>query len=156
MLLLNTQAHVIVAVVGVHADQHGPLDLEGPLEDRRDLIGCADHEASRSECPCVLHRVHRSEGDFGLCTLGGNIPDALLSCSRYDEILPLGAIQSCHLNESGRDCQIQRSATVWRLRSEQQAVRYGLPVTWELQITPISRLIAASGEGHQSRLKRRP
>jgi hypothetical protein len=38
----------------VHADQHGPLDLEGPLEDRRDLIGCADHEASRSECPCVL------------------------------------------------------------------------------------------------------
>jgi len=39
MLLLNTQAHVIVAVVGVHADQHGPLDLEGPLEDRRDLIG---------------------------------------------------------------------------------------------------------------------
>ena len=37
MLLLNTQAHVIVAVVGVLADQHGPLDLEGPLEDRRDL-----------------------------------------------------------------------------------------------------------------------
>jgi hypothetical protein len=26
--------HVIVAVVDVHADQHGPLDLEGPLEDR--------------------------------------------------------------------------------------------------------------------------
>jgi hypothetical protein len=48
-------------VVGVHADQRGPLDLEGPLEDRRDLIGCADHEAGRSECPCVLHRVHRSE-----------------------------------------------------------------------------------------------
>jgi len=55
--------HVIVAVVDVHADQHGPLDLEGPLEDRSDLIGCADHEASRSECLCVLHRVHRSEGD---------------------------------------------------------------------------------------------
>jgi hypothetical protein len=42
MLLLNTQAHVIVAVVGVHADQHRPLDLEGPLEDRRDLIGCTE------------------------------------------------------------------------------------------------------------------
>jgi hypothetical protein len=69
MLLLNTQAHVIVAVVGVHADQHGPFDLEDPLEDRRDLIGCADHEASRSECPCVLHRVHRSEGDFGLAAV---------------------------------------------------------------------------------------
>jgi hypothetical protein len=69
MLLLNTQAHVIVAVVGAHADQHGPLDLEGPLEDRRDLIGCADHEASRSECPCVLHRVHRFEGDFGLAAV---------------------------------------------------------------------------------------
>jgi hypothetical protein len=53
----------------VHADQHGPLDLEGPLEDRRDLIGSADHEASRSECPCVLHRVHRSEGDFGLAAV---------------------------------------------------------------------------------------
>jgi hypothetical protein len=53
----------------VHADQHGPLDLEGPLEDWRDLIGCADHEASRSECPCVLHRVHRSEGDFGLAAV---------------------------------------------------------------------------------------
>jgi hypothetical protein len=69
MLLLNTQAHVIVAVVGVHADQHGPLDLDGPLEGRRDLIGCADHEASRSGCPCVLHRVHRSEGDFGLAAV---------------------------------------------------------------------------------------
>ena len=44
MLLLNTQAHVIVAVVDVHADQHGPLDLECPLEDRRDLIG-------RARCP---------------------------------------------------------------------------------------------------------
>jgi hypothetical protein len=53
-VFLNTQAHVIVAVVGVHADQHGPLDLEGPLEDRRDLIGCADHEASRSECPAYF------------------------------------------------------------------------------------------------------
>ena len=61
--------HVIVAVVDVHADQHGPLDLEGPLEDRRDLIGCADHEASRSECPCVLPRVHRFEGDFGLAAV---------------------------------------------------------------------------------------
>src|SRR5258705_9657160 len=59
----------------------------------------------------------------------GGIPDALLSCHRYDEILPPGAILSCQLNESGLDCQIQRSATVWRLRSEQQAVRCGLPVT---------------------------
>ena len=45
------------------------LDLEGPLEDRRDLLGWADHDASRSECPCVLHRVHRSEGDFGLAAV---------------------------------------------------------------------------------------
>jgi hypothetical protein len=36
---------------------------------RRDLVGCADHEASRSECPCVLHRVHRSEGNFGLAAV---------------------------------------------------------------------------------------
>src|SRR5438309_7319954 len=54
------------------------------------------------------------------------IPDALLSCHRYDEILPPGAIQSCHLNESALDCQIQRTAAV--LWSEQQAVRCGLPV----------------------------
>ena len=54
------------------------------------------------------------------------IPDALLSCHRYDEILPPGAIQSCHLNENALDCQIQRTAAV--LRSEQQAVRCGLPV----------------------------
>src|ERR1700722_11273745 len=59
----------------------------------------------------------------------GGIPDALLSCHRYDEILPPGAIQSCHQNECGLDCQIQRSAAAWRLRSEQQAVRCGLPVT---------------------------
>ena len=57
-----------------------------------------------------------------------------LSCHRYDEILPPGAIQSCHLNESGLDCQIQRSATVWRLRSEQQAVRCGSPVTWKVGV----------------------
>jgi hypothetical protein len=51
MLLLNTQAHVIVAVVGVHADQHGPLDLEGDfglaavlLEflTARDVVGAVD------------------------------------------------------------------------------------------------------------------
>jgi hypothetical protein len=54
MLLLNTKSHVIVGVAGVLADQHGPLDLKGPLEDRRDLIGCADHEASRSECPAYF------------------------------------------------------------------------------------------------------
>src|SRR5580704_3196125 len=53
----------------------------------------------------------------------------LLSCHRYGEILPPGANQSCHLNGSGLDCQIQRSAAVWRLRSEQQAVRCGLPVS---------------------------
>jgi hypothetical protein len=28
-------------------------------------------------------------------------PDALIFCHQYDEILPPGAIQSCHLNESG-------------------------------------------------------
>jgi hypothetical protein len=38
------------------------------------------------------------------------------------------AIQSCHLIRSGLDCQIQLSAAAWRLRSEQQAVRCGLPV----------------------------
>jgi hypothetical protein len=58
----------------------------------------------------------------------GGIPDALLSCHRYDEILPSGTTQSCHLNGSGLDRQIQRSTTLWRLRSEQQAVRCGLPV----------------------------
>src|SRR6266480_4499846 len=57
------------------------------------------------------------------------IPDALLSCHRYDEILPSGATQSCHLNGSGLERQIERSAAEWRLRSEQQAVRCGLPVT---------------------------
>src|SRR5438094_3915405 len=36
-------------------------------------------------------------------------------------ILPPGATQSCHLNGSGLDCQIRRSAIVWRLWSEQQA-----------------------------------
>jgi hypothetical protein len=50
-----------------------------------------------------------------LCHHG--IPDALLSCHRYDEILPPGATQSCRLNGSGLNCQIQGSATVWRLRS---------------------------------------
>jgi hypothetical protein len=59
------------------------------------------------------------------------IPDALLSCHRYDEILPSGATQSCHLNGSGLERQIQRSAAEWRLRSEQQAVRCGLPVNQE-------------------------
>jgi hypothetical protein len=38
-----------------------------------------------------------------------SIPDALLPCHRYDEILPPGAIQSCHLNESGLDYQTQPS-----------------------------------------------
>src|ERR1700730_9992241 len=60
------------------------------------------------------------------CAATSGIPDALLSCHRYDEILPPGATQSCHLNGSGLERQIQRSATVWRLRSEQQAVRCGL------------------------------
>ena len=32
------------------------------------------------------------------------------------KILPAGAIQFCHLNENDLDCQIHRSATVWRLR----------------------------------------
>jgi hypothetical protein len=39
--------------------------------------------------------------------------------SRCTVILPPGAIQSCHLVRSGLDCQIQRSAAVWRLRSGQ-------------------------------------
>jgi hypothetical protein len=58
----------------------------------------------------------------------GGVPGALLSCHRYDEILPPCAIQSCHLNKSGLDCQMQRSATVGRLRSEHQAVGCGLTV----------------------------
>jgi hypothetical protein len=48
--------------------------------------------------------------------------------SRCTIILPPGAIQSCHLIRSGLDCQIQLSEAAWRLRSEQQAVRCGLPV----------------------------
>jgi hypothetical protein len=32
-------------------------------------------------------------------------------CHRYDEILPSGATQSCHLNGSGLDCQIPLSET---------------------------------------------
>src|ERR1700692_4790142 len=58
----------------------------------------------------------------------GGIPDALLSCHRYDEILPPGATQSCHLNGSGLDRQIQRSAAEWRLRSELARVSCCLPV----------------------------
>src|ERR1700730_14576860 len=60
------------------------------------------------------------------CAATSGIPDALLSCHRYDEILPPGATQSCHLNGSGLERQIQRSAAEGRLRSEQQAVRCGL------------------------------
>lgn len=59
----------------------------------------------------------------------GDIPDALLSCHRSDEILPSGTTQSCHLNGSGLDRQIQCSTTVWRLRSEQQAVGAVCPST---------------------------
>jgi hypothetical protein len=41
MLFSSTiKENVIVAVVDVHADRHGALDLEGLLEDRSDLIGC--------------------------------------------------------------------------------------------------------------------
>jgi hypothetical protein len=48
--------------------------------------------------------------------------------SRCTIIRPPGAIQYCHLIRRSLDCQIQRSAAAWRLRSEQQAVRCGLPV----------------------------
>src|SRR6266481_3232762 len=48
--------------------------------------------------------------------------------SQCTVILPLGAIQSCHLVRSGLDCHIQWSAAPWRLRSEPQAVTCGLPV----------------------------
>src|SRR6266851_7478969 len=63
----------------------------------------------------------------------GMLPlSAALCChwrhSRCTIILPPGAIQSCHLIRSGLDCQIQLSEAAWRLRSEQQAVRCGLPV----------------------------
>src|SRR5258708_32981749 len=51
----------------------------------------------------------------------GGIPEELL-------ILPPGAIQSCHLIRSGLDCQIPLSEAAWRLQSEKQAVRCGLPV----------------------------
>jgi hypothetical protein len=54
----------------------------------------------------------------------GGIPEELL-------ILPPGAIQSCHLIRSGLDCQIPLSEAAWRLQSEKQAVRCGLPVTQE-------------------------
>jgi hypothetical protein len=69
----------------------------------------------------------RSAGCSGMLPLS-----ATLCChwrhSRCTIILPLSAIQSCHLIRSGLDCQIQRSAAAWRLRSEQQSVRCGLPV----------------------------
>src|SRR5260370_9701390 len=51
----------------------------------------------------------------------GGIPEELL-------ILPPGAIQSCHLIRSGLDCQIPLSEAAWRIQSEKQAVRCGLPV----------------------------
>jgi hypothetical protein len=61
------------------------------------------------------------------------IPEELL-------ILPPGAIQSCHLIRSGLDCQIPLSEATWRLQSEQQAVRCGLPVIRpELESPEISR-----------------
>jgi hypothetical protein len=47
-------------------------------------------------------------------------------------ILPPGAIQSCHLIRSCLDCQIPQSEAAWRLQSEKQAVRCGLPVNHEL------------------------
>jgi hypothetical protein len=43
-------------------------------------------------------------------------------------ILPPSAIPSCHLIRSGLDCQIPLSEAAWRLQSEKQAVRCGLPV----------------------------
>jgi hypothetical protein len=70
---------------------------------------------------------------------GGNgmLPlSATLCChwrhSRCTLILPPSAIQFCHLIRSGLDCQIQRSEAAWRLQSEKQVVRCGLPVTREL------------------------
>src|SRR5258705_9113133 len=45
----------------------------------------------------------------------------LLSCHRYGEILP-------PVQYNLATCRIQRPAAAWRLRSEQQAVRCGLPV----------------------------
>jgi hypothetical protein len=53
-------------------------------------------------------------------------------------LLPPGAIQCCHLIGSGLDCQVPLSEAAWRLQSEQQAVRCGLPVTRGL-LTAISR-----------------
>jgi hypothetical protein len=63
----------------------------------------------------------------------GGIPEELL-------ILPPGAIQSCHLIRIGLDCQIPLSAAAWRLQSEKQAVRCGLPVIQELCAFRPSRL----------------
>jgi hypothetical protein len=53
-----------------------------------------------------------------------------------------GAIQPCHLIRGGLDCQIPLSAAAWRLQSEKQAVRCGLPVIrpeledWDSSISP--------------------
>jgi hypothetical protein len=47
-------------------------------------------------------------------------PKHYYPATEYDEILPSGATQSCHLNGSGLDCQIPLSEAAWRLRSEQQ------------------------------------
>jgi hypothetical protein len=41
MLLLNTQAHVIVAVVGVHADQHGASQALPSLSGSK-ISACRD------------------------------------------------------------------------------------------------------------------
>jgi hypothetical protein len=63
-------------------------------------------------------------------------PKHYYPATEYDEILPSGATQSCHLNGSGLDCQIPLSEAAWRLRSEQQAVRCGLFVPSTDRSTP--------------------
>jgi hypothetical protein len=47
---------------------------------------------------------------------------------RYYPAALCNPIQSCHSIRNGLDCQIQLSEAAWRLRLDNQAVRYGLPV----------------------------
>jgi hypothetical protein len=47
---------VIVAVVDVHSEQQEPLDLEGPLEDWRDLIGGTSSAVAQNNSEVVEAR----------------------------------------------------------------------------------------------------
>jgi hypothetical protein len=63
----------------------------------------------------------RAAGCNGMLPQSATLCCTYLPAARCNPILPF--------NSNGLDCQVQRSAAAaWRLRSEQQVVRYGLPV----------------------------